>query len=97
MKRQFSLLSVLVLTLGALASQSCESTGSQNTYYNRGHYGYYPDGRYALNNGYYPNGQYAPNNGYYPNGVYVPNGYYGQGHYVGDGYQTNRPTVDLHF
>jgi hypothetical protein len=35
MKRQFSALGAFVLTLGALATQSCESTDGQNSYYNR--------------------------------------------------------------
>jgi hypothetical protein len=59
MKRQFSALSVFVLALGALATQSCESTDGQNSYYNRGHYGYYRDGRFAEDNGYYHERRYA--------------------------------------
>jgi hypothetical protein len=59
MKRQFFALSVFVLALGALATQSCESTGGQNSYYNRGHYGYYRDGGYARENGYYHDSSYA--------------------------------------
>jgi hypothetical protein len=58
MKKQFSALSVFVLLLGALATQSCESTDGQNSYYNRGHSGYYRDGRYADYNGYYPERRY---------------------------------------
>jgi hypothetical protein len=84
MKRQFSALSVFVLALGALATQSCESTDGQNAYYNRGHYGYH-DGGYVQDNGYYRNGRYAQDNGYYNDG------------YIGDGYQSNRPTINLHF
>jgi hypothetical protein len=53
MKKQFSTFSIFILALGALATQSCESTDGQNSYYNRGHYGYYHDGRYAQDNGYY--------------------------------------------
>ena len=60
MKSKFSALSVFVLALGALATQSCESTDGQNSYYNRGHNGYYRDGRYAEENGYYPERRYVP-------------------------------------
>jgi hypothetical protein len=86
MKRQFSALSIFVLALGALATQSCEYTDGQNSYYNRGHYGYYRDGGYVQDNGYYPNGRYAQDNGYY-----------NEGRFIGDGYQSNRPTINLHF
>jgi hypothetical protein len=75
MKKQFSALGVFVLALGALATQSCESTGGQYSYYNRGQNGYYRDGQCVQNSGYYQNGRYAqvngvyvPNNGYYPTG-----------------------------
>jgi hypothetical protein len=74
MKRQFSALSVFVLASVALATQSCEFTDGQNAYYNRSHYGYYPNGGYAQDNGYYNEGHYAP----------------------GD-YQSDRPTINLHF
>jgi uncharacterized protein YxeA len=60
MKRQYSALTVLILTLGALAMQSCESTDGQNTYYNRGHDGYYHDNRYAEDTAYYHERGYAP-------------------------------------
>jgi hypothetical protein len=53
MQRRFSSLSLFVLALGALATQSCESTGGQSSYYNRSRGGYYQDGRYAEENGYY--------------------------------------------
>jgi hypothetical protein len=53
MKRRFSALSLFVLVLGALATQSCESTDGNNSYYNRSRDGYYHDGRYAGENGYY--------------------------------------------
>ena len=53
MKRKVSALGAFVLALGALATQSCESTDGQNSYYNRAHDGYYRDGRYAEENGYY--------------------------------------------
>jgi hypothetical protein len=59
MKRQFSALSVFALVLGALATQSCEFTDGQNSYYNRGHSGYYRDGRYADDNGYYHERRYV--------------------------------------
>ena len=59
MKRQFSALSVFALVLGALATQSCEFTDGQNSYYNRGHSGYYRDGRYADDNGYYHERHYV--------------------------------------
>jgi hypothetical protein len=42
MKRHFFALSVFVLALRALATQSCEFTDGQNSYYNRGHYGLLP-------------------------------------------------------
>lgn len=58
MKKHFSTLSVFVLALVALATQSCESTDDQNTYYNHRHSGYYRDGRYAEDNGYYHEGHY---------------------------------------
>ena len=95
MKRQFSALSIFVLVLGALATQSCESTDSQNSYYNHGPY---RDGRYVQGNGYYQNGGYVQDNGYYQNGRYArDNGYYNQGDYVPNVYQSNRPAIDLHF
>jgi hypothetical protein len=50
MKRRFSALSLFVL---ALATQSCQSTDGQNSYYNRSRDSYYHDGRYAEENGYY--------------------------------------------
>jgi hypothetical protein len=59
MKRQFSALSVFALVLGALATQSCEFTDGQNSYYNRGHYGYYRDGSYAGDDRYYHQRRYA--------------------------------------
>jgi hypothetical protein len=86
MKRQFSALSVFVLALGALATQSCEFTDGQNSYYNRGHYGYYRDGRYAGDNGYYHDNGYAGDSGYYHERRYVR----------GD-YQSDRPSIDVHF
>jgi hypothetical protein len=82
MKRQFSVLGVFALALGALATQSCESTDGPNTYYN---HGYYNRG-YVQDNGYYYHRRYAPDNGYYNEGNYA-NGYY----------QPDRPAVDLHF
>ena len=111
MKRQFSALGALILAVGALATQSCETTDGPNANYNRNQYGYYNNGRYAQDNGYYHNGGYAQDNGYYRNGGYAQentyyrtgpyapgNGYYNQGRYAPGGvYQTNRPTVDLHF
>jgi hypothetical protein len=69
MKKQFSALGLFVLALGALAMQSCESTDSANSYYNRNHYGYYNSGRYAQDDGYYYHRWSAPSNGY-------SNGYY---------------------
>jgi hypothetical protein len=48
MKRQFFALGGFVLALGALATQSCEFTDGQNSYYNRGHYGYYRDGAMVI-------------------------------------------------
>ena len=59
MKRQFSALSIFVLALGALATQSCEFTDGQNSYYNRGHDGYYRDGRYTEENSYYRERHYT--------------------------------------
>jgi hypothetical protein len=53
MKRRFLALSLFVLVLGALATQSCESTDGNNSYYNRSRDGYYHDGRYAEESGYY--------------------------------------------
>jgi hypothetical protein len=86
MKRQFSALSVFALVVGALATQSCGSTDGQNSYYNRGHSGYYRDGRYADDNGYYHDGSYVGDNGYYH-----------ERRYVRDDYQSNRPRIDVHF
>jgi hypothetical protein len=86
MKRQFFALSVFVLALGALATQSCESTGGQNSYYNRGHYGYYRDGGYARENGYYHDSSYAGDDRYYH-----------QRRYARDDYQSDRPAIDVHF
>jgi hypothetical protein len=60
MKRQYSVLTVLILTIGSLAMQSCESTDGQNSYYNRGHNGNYHDTRYAEDTGYYHERGYAP-------------------------------------
>ena len=60
MKRLFSALTVLVLAAGALAMQSCQSTGDQNTYYDRGHNGYYHGNRYAEDTAYYHERGYAP-------------------------------------
>ena len=86
MKRQFSVLVFLAVTLGALATQSCESTDGRQSYYNRDHYSSYRDGRYVGNNGYYHDGSY-------PGDI----GYYHERHYVGDGSQSDRPAIDLHF
>jgi hypothetical protein len=86
MKRQFFALGVFVLALGALATQSCEFTDGQNSYYNRGHYGYYRDGGYAGNNGYYHDGSYAGDDRYYQ-----------QRRYARDDYQSDRPAIDVHF
>jgi hypothetical protein len=86
MKRQFFALSVFALVLGALATQSCESTDGRNSYYNRGHSGYYRDGHYANDNGYYQDGSYVGDNGYYH-----------ERRYVRDNYQPNRPGIDVHF
>jgi hypothetical protein len=61
MKRQYSVLSLLLLAVGALATQSCESTDGQNTYYDRGHHSHYNDNRYAEESGYYHERGYAPN------------------------------------
>ncbi len=60
MKIFYSALTVLILTLGALALQSCQSTDDQNTYYNRGHNGNYHDNRYAEDTAYYNKRGYAP-------------------------------------
>ena len=60
MKRQYFVPSLLLLALGALATQSCESTDGQNSYYDRGHNGYYHDNRYAEDTGYYHERGYAP-------------------------------------
>ena len=86
MKRQFFALSVFGLVLGALATQSCESTDGQNSSYNRGHSGYYRGGRYANNNGYYQDGSYVEDNGYYH-----------EHRYVRDSYQPNRPGIEVHW
>lgn len=66
---------VFLLALGALATQSCESTDGRDSYYNRGPSGYYHDGRYAEDTGYYRERRY--NNG--------------------DSYESDRPTINLHF
>ena len=42
----------------ALAMQSCESTGDQTAYHDRGHNGYYHDNRYAEDTAY--ESGYAP-------------------------------------
>ena len=60
MKRQPFVPSIFLLALGALATQSCESTDGQNSYYDRGHHGYYHDNRYAEESGYYHERGYAP-------------------------------------
>jgi hypothetical protein len=60
MKRQYFVLSVFLLALGALATQSCESTNGQNSYYDRGHNGQYHDNRYAEDSQYYHERGYAP-------------------------------------
>jgi hypothetical protein len=86
MKRQFFALSVFALVLGALATQSCESTDGRNSYYNRGHSSYYRDGRYANDNGYYQDGSYGGDNGYYH-----------ERRYVRDNDQPNHPGIDVHF
>ena len=80
MKKQFSAFSIFALALGALATQSCESTDGQNSYYDRGHYGYYHD-RYAQDNGYYREGPYSQENGYYNSR---------------DDYRSNGPGISLH-
>jgi hypothetical protein len=80
-KKQFSAFGIFVLALGALATQSCESTDGQNSYYDRGHYGYYHDGRYAQDNGYYREGPYSQENGYYNSR---------------DDYRSNGPGISLH-
>ena len=91
MKRQFSALGALILIVGALATQSCETTDGQNANYNRNQYGYYNNGRYAQDNGYYHNGGYAQENTYYRTGPYAPdNGYYNQGHYAPGGRLPNK-------
>jgi hypothetical protein len=86
MKRQFFALSVFALVLGALATQSCESTDGQNSYYNRGHSGYYRGGRYANDNGYYEDGSYVGDIDYYH-----------ERRYVRDSYQPNRPGIEVHW
>ena len=58
MKRQVSVFGIFVLALGALATQSCESTVGQNANYNQGKYGYSNLG-YVEDNGYYNEGHYA--------------------------------------
>lgn len=60
MKRQFSALSVLLLGLTALATQSCDFADDQNSSYNHGYSDYYRDGRYAEENGYYHERRYSP-------------------------------------
>jgi len=60
MKRTYAALTVFFLALGALATQSCQSTDGQDTYYNRGHNGIYHDNRYAEDNAYYHERGYAP-------------------------------------
>jgi hypothetical protein len=50
MKTTNSALAIFAVVMGALATQSCESTDS--TYHNGSHVGY-QDGRYAQDNGYY--------------------------------------------
>jgi hypothetical protein len=82
MKKQFSTFSIFILALGALATQSCESTDGQNPHYNRGHYGYYHDGRYAQDNGYYREGPYTQENGYYN---------------TRDDYRSDGPAIAVHF
>ena len=85
MKRQYFAFSVFVLALGALATQSCESTDGQNTYYNRGHYGTYHDSRYAQESADYRDGRYAEDPGYYHERGYAP-----------DDYQSDGPAINLH-
>jgi hypothetical protein len=60
MKRQSSVLGAFLLLVGALATQSCESTTERSSYDNRGHDDYYHDGRYAEESGYYHERSYAP-------------------------------------
>ena len=60
MKRTLLILNLFALVLGTLATQSCEFTDGQNSYYNRGDYGYYRDGGYTGDNGYYHQRRYAP-------------------------------------
>ena len=60
MIRQFFALGGFVFALGALATQSREFTDGQNSYYNRGHYGYYHDGSHAGDDRYYHQRRYAP-------------------------------------
>ena len=79
MKRQHFALSVFVLALGALATQSCESTDGQNTYYNPGHYGNYHDDRYAEDSGNYRDGRHAEDGGYYRERGYAPDDYQSDG------------------
>jgi hypothetical protein len=64
MQTYFSALSLLVLLMGALALQSCESTDGQNVYFNRSHSGYYQNGRYAEENGYYHERSYSHDDEY---------------------------------
>jgi hypothetical protein len=79
MKKEYFVLCVFVLALGALATQSCESTDGQNTYYNRGHYGDYRDGRYAEDGAYYHDGRYAEDSAYYHERGYAPEDYQSDG------------------
>ena len=60
MKRLSPALTVLILTGGVLAMQSCQSSNDQNAYYDRGHNGYYHDNRYAEDTAYYHERGYAP-------------------------------------
>ncbi len=64
MKKQHSALAILSITLGALAIQSCEYTDGDHTLYNRGHSGYYHDGRYAADTGYYHQRHYYNGDNY---------------------------------
>ena len=64
MRKQYSALAVFLLALGALATQSCESTDSRDSYYNRGPSGYYHDGRYAEDTGYYHERRYYNGDSY---------------------------------
>jgi hypothetical protein len=86
MKRRLSALSLFLLALGALATQSCESTDGQNSYYNRSRDGYYHDGRYAEENGNYHDGRYTEENGYYH-----------ERGYNRDDFQSDPPGIDVHF